>query len=57
VNEEESNVDPVIDEEPVENLANAEVSQDDVQYQDSEPKTPGFELIFAVVGLLMSVYV
>jgi hypothetical protein len=56
VNEEESNVDPVIEEEPVEKLANAEVSQDDVQYQDSEPKTPGFELIFAVVGLLMSVY-
>ncbi|WP_135609483.1 PGF-CTERM sorting domain-containing protein [Methanococcoides sp. AM1] len=56
VNKEESNVDPVTGGEPVGELENTEVSRDDVQSQDSEPNTPGFELIMAVSGLLMSLF-
>ncbi|WP_305063825.1 PGF-CTERM sorting domain-containing protein [Methanococcoides sp.] len=56
VSEEENDADPIIENESAEEVATDEGSSTDVQYQDSEPKTPGFELIFAVIGLLMSVY-
>jgi hypothetical protein len=56
VSEEENDADSIIEDESTEEVATDEGSSTDVQYQDSEPETPGFELIFAVIGLLMSVY-
>lgn len=54
--EEENDADSIIEDESAEEVATDEVSQSDVQNQDSEPKTPGFEMILAVSGVLMAVY-
>ncbi|WP_135609494.1 hypothetical protein [Methanococcoides sp. AM1] len=56
VNEEGSSIDSIIGKGSAEELPNSDVSEADVQHPDSETKLPVFDLMLAVVGLLMSVY-